>query len=80
MIDKTDFLFRYQVVTITVDDPQKVDLLFQWQDHGIDFWDSINALGRPVRVMIPPHLKEEFPVFLDENAIPYKLSIPNVET
>uniref|UniRef100_A0A1B0DRJ8 Peptidase M14 domain-containing protein n=1 Tax=Phlebotomus papatasi TaxID=29031 RepID=A0A1B0DRJ8_PHLPP len=70
----------YQVVTITVDDPQKMDLLFQWQDHGIDFWDSINALGRPVRVMIPPHLKEEFPVFLAENGIPYELSIPNVET
>ncbi|XP_055687463.1 carboxypeptidase B-like [Lutzomyia longipalpis] len=70
----------YQVVTIKVDDATKLDLLFQWQDHGIDFWDNMNALGRPVRVMIPPSLLDEFPAFLRENEISYELTIPNVET
>ncbi|XP_059613885.1 carboxypeptidase B-like [Phlebotomus argentipes] len=70
----------YQVVTIKVDLPAKVDLLFQWQEQGIDFWDSLNSIGRPTRVMIPPHLLEEFPAFLRENEISYELSIPNVET
>ncbi|XP_059613886.1 carboxypeptidase B-like [Phlebotomus argentipes] len=70
----------YQVVTIKVDLPATVDLLFQWQEQGIDFWDSLNSIGRPTRVMIPPHLLEEFPAFLRENEISYELSIPNVET
>ncbi|XP_059613884.1 carboxypeptidase B-like [Phlebotomus argentipes] len=70
----------YQVVTIKVDDLKKLDLLFQWQEQGIDFWDDINSVGRPMRVMIPPALLEEFPAFLRDNEISYELTIPNVET
>ncbi|GAB0095518.1 carboxypeptidase B [Sergentomyia squamirostris] len=69
----------YQVVTIKVDDPLKLQLLFQWQEQGIDFWDNMNSIGRPMRVMMPPNLVDDFPAFLREHEISYELTIRNVE-
>ncbi|GAB0090382.1 carboxypeptidase B [Sergentomyia squamirostris] len=70
----------YQVLTLKVDDPVKLDALVQWEEQGIDFWDNINSVGHPVRVMMPPRLIDEFPAFLRDNEISYELTIPNVET
>nr|ABV60312.1 putative carboxypeptidase B [Lutzomyia longipalpis] len=70
----------YQVLTIKVNDAQKLDTLFEWQEKGIDFWDNLNSLGRPMRVMVPPALTEDFPAFLRDNEMSYELTIPNVET
>ncbi|XP_055704366.1 carboxypeptidase B-like [Phlebotomus papatasi] len=70
----------YQVMTIKTDDSQKLDMLFQWQEQGIDFWDNLNSIGRPMRVMIPPNLQTDFPAFLRDNEISHELTISNVES
>uniref|UniRef100_A0A1L8DR84 Putative carboxypeptidase b n=1 Tax=Nyssomyia neivai TaxID=330878 RepID=A0A1L8DR84_9DIPT len=68
----------YQVLTIKAD-ADKMDTLIQWQEMGIDFWDKLNTIGRPMRVMVPPTLSDEFSAFLVKNEINYELTIPNVE-
>lgn len=72
---------QYKVFMVNPDNEKKVDLLVSLQENvGVDFWDSINRVGKPVRVMITPDNVESFERTLGKYQINYDIIIGNVKT
>ena len=62
-----------------VNDEQSL-MLSKWQEKsGIDFWESLGAVGKSFRIMVAPNMQAAFLDAMNSNDIPHTLIIENVE-
>ena len=55
-------------------------LLSQWQENeGIDFWESLGAVGKSFRIMVAPNMEASFIASMERENVPHKVLIENVE-
>lgn len=81
-----EFLTNLTIVSYKVwqvrptSETQQQLLLQQWQPNDdVDFWDSLNAVGDTVRIMVAPLAQPSFLQFLRQHSIEHELIIRNVE-
>lgn len=48
-------------------------------DFGYNFWSGVSHLGKPVHIMVPPHMEHKFADFLKLQGLGHELYIDNVQ-